>query len=139
VETVKISKSKTSITVALTSPPISIEVRAGRVGKSYPVEAWRVDASGLRKAGIFGRYNEPERAMSVALEVAQVLAIGLAVSAAKGEASAPSTLVPPSTFPRTCDIIEDAVAALKRVGKRFRKDSDVDADDKTTIKGAAAA
>lgn len=134
-QTVTLTVTATSIKIALTSPPMLIEVRAVARGKRHVVTAFRDDAAGpARQAGVFGAYGSPERAMEVALEVAQVLAIGLAVAAQRREVSMPTTVVPPSMSPRTCDLIEQAEDVVKRISKVFRKDKgNADAEDKTTI------
>ena len=120
--TIKLTHTPTSITIELDDPTMSIEVRVRASGKRSHVEVYRPLPSGaLTMAGALGSYGDPARAMEIALEAAQILAIGLGIAALRGEVSPTTTLVPPSTYPRTHVLVEQAVEAVGRLSKIFGK------------------
>lgn len=127
--TIRLAHTPTSITIELDSPALIIEVRVRSDRRRHHVEVYRPLAppsGALTKAGEFGAYSDPARAIEVALEVAHVLAVGLGVSALRGEASPPTTLVPPSCFPRTCDLVEAAQVVIARTVRIFRRSDGAD-------------
>lgn len=120
--TIKLAHTPTSITIELDKPSMTIEVRVRTSNRRHYVEVYRPLPSGtMTQAGALGSYGDPGRAMDVALEAAQILAIGLGVAALKGEAEPPTTLVPPSSFPRTHELVEQAESAVRRLSKIFGK------------------
>lgn len=96
---------------------MSIEVRVRTEGKGrHHVEIWRPLPSGaLAQAGVLGCSKSQASAMETCLEVAHVLAIGLGVQALAGEVEPTSTLVPASTSPRTCELVEHARQAVQEI------------------------
>lgn len=120
--TVRLSHTPTSITITLEPPAMSIEVRSELVRRRRHVRVYRPLSNGtVCQAGEFGSFIDPAAAMERAAEVAHILAIGLGLSALRGDVAPPKTLVPASHAPRTYELIEMVTDTIGKIAKSFRK------------------